>query len=157
MSDFFDLHRKIADAKTPIAGFAGAVKLYDEDPDIRSLTSPTVWVSFAGGIARLKAFDGAQIVWLAGSGMATRADADITLSARDAEWQFFPTLTANRSISLPLVADKNKPFYIVRDAVSPGSGTLNVGGIKTMPASTRAVVEVRFDGTAFRQVRYSTL
>lgn len=160
--DLFKLQRQLVKpnaaelgARNRESGLLSTVGFYAEDPDIRSLTAPTAWINLAE--LRLKVFDGAQIIHMDGSGIAVRGDADVTLTARDAEWQFFPTLTANRTVFLPSMADKNQPFYIVRDAVTPGAFTLNVGGIKTIPANTRARVEVRFDGSIFRQTDYATL
>lgn len=71
--------------------------------------------------------------------------------------RFSTTLTANRTVTLsPTGASRGQVVKIVRTGL--GAFTLNVGpGLKTIPASTRATVEVAFDGSAWVLTGYSLL
>lgn len=88
---------------------------------------------------------------------ADRGDASVTLTAASEPVQrFATTLTANRTVTLPTSGVYNGlTFRVVR--TGQGSGTLAVGGLKTIPADTAAFVEVMHDGTAWRLVGYGAL
>lgn len=85
---------------------------------------------------------------------ADRGDADVTLISTDAETQIFNTpLTANRTVNLPASnVRKGDRFRIVRTGT--GAFTLNVGGVKTIPASTAATVDVQHNGTVWQLAGY---
>jgi len=87
-----------------------------------------------------------------------RGDASVTLVAGvDNEVQRFATaLTANRTVTLSSTnAYNGRKFRVVRTGL--GAFTLDVGGLKTIPASTAAFVEVMHDGAAWRLTGYGTL
>jgi hypothetical protein len=88
---------------------------------------------------------------------ADRGDASVTLTMTDAFIQrFATTLTANRTVTLPTTGVYNgATFRVVRTGL--GAFTLNVGGLKTIPSSTAAFVEVTHDGTAWRLTGYGVL
>jgi hypothetical protein len=74
-----------------------------------------------------------------------RGDADITLvPGVDFETQYFRSpLTANRLVTLSTKNVRNgSRFRVVREGL--GAGTLDVGGLKTIPAATRAFVEIQY-------------
>lgn len=83
-----------------------------------------------------------------------RGDANVTLTSIEAETQIFATtLTANRTVTLPASnVRKGDKFRIVRTGL--GSFTLAVGGVKTIPASTAATVDVQHNGTAWQLAGY---
>lgn len=85
-----------------------------------------------------------------------RGDANVTLVAgADLNVQRFATvLTANRTVTLGFGANGSW-FQVVRTGL--GAFTLDVGGLKTIPISTAAMVEVVHDGTAWRLSDYSPL
>lgn len=61
------------------------------------------------------------------------------------------TLTANRTIALS--TDNVMPgmrFKVCRQATTPGAFTLAVGGLKTLAANTNGIVEVMYDGAAWK-------
>lgn len=73
----------------------------------------------------------------------------------DAEIQRWATdLTANRTVTLS-GGFPGATFRVVRTGL--GAFTLNVGGLKTIPAATAAFVEVAHDGTAWRLTGYGLL
>jgi len=83
-------------------------------------------------------------------------DTDLVLTLSDNKFQRYGTaLTANRTVTLPTPAYEGAEFYIVRNA--GGAFTLDVGGLKTIPASTLATVHVNYMGGAWRLVGYSLL
>ncbi len=70
--------------------------------------------------------------------------------------RYASTLTANRTVTLPTANVFNGArFRVFRTGL--GAFTLNVGGLKTIPASTAAFVDVEHDGTAWRLTGYGTL
>jgi hypothetical protein len=75
----------------------------------------------------------------------------------DAPVQMFSTtFTANGTIVLPTVGMQNgTKFRIVRTGL--GAFTLDVGGLKTLPAGTAAWCEVAHDGAAWKLIGYGTL
>lgn len=86
---------------------------------------------------------------------ADRGDASVTLTfPTDEEVQrFATTLTANRAVTLTTTnCLPGATFWVVRTGL--GAFTLNVGGLKTIPASTAATVVVTFDGVAWRFAAY---
>ena len=85
-----------------------------------------------------------------------RGDANVTLVAgTDLNVQRFATaLGANRTVTLGFGANGSW-FRIVRTGL--GAFTLDVGGLKTIPSATAAVVEVTHDGGAWRLTDYSPL
>jgi hypothetical protein len=84
-----------------------------------------------------------------------RGDANVTLVAGDLEVQRFATaLTANRTVTLSATGAGSK-FRIVRTGL--GAFTLDVGGLKTIPAGTAAFVDVAHDGTNWRLTAYGVL
>lgn len=85
-----------------------------------------------------------------------RGDTDVTLNAgTDLEVQLFATaLTNNRTITLG-TGYPGAQFTIVRSGL--GAFTLNVGGLKTLPAGTAAWCDVGHDGSAWILKRYGTL
>lgn len=89
---------------------------------------------------------------------ADRGDAAVTLvPGQDNTVQRFATnLTANRVVTLNATkAVKDDWFRVVRTGL--GAFTLDVGGLKVIPAGTAAFVDVMFDGAAWRLVGYGTL
>jgi hypothetical protein len=89
---------------------------------------------------------------------ADRGDAGATLTAGgDFQVQLFATaLTANRSISLPTTtAVQGDKFRIVRTGL--GAFTLSIAGLKVIPASTAAFVDVEYNGTAWIYTGYGAL
>lgn len=87
-----------------------------------------------------------------------RGDADFTIPAKETApiQRFDTTLTANRTVTLPTAGNYNgRWFKIVRRGL--GAFTLNVGGLKTIPASTAAAVEVTHDGSAWDLTGYEVL
>lgn len=91
---------------------------------------------------------------------ANRGDADVTLTVYgDAKVQRFTSaLTANRTVTLPTTeVYDGAVFRIVRTGL--GAFTLDVGGLKTIPSSTAAFVEVTYNGlsTAWILTGYGTL
>ena len=87
---------------------------------------------------------------------ADRGDTSLTLNAgTDVRVQRFATaLTGNRTITLGTGANGSE-FRIVRTGL--GAFTLDVGGLKTIPAGTAAYVLVGHDGTAWRLTGYGVL
>jgi Endopolygalacturonase len=71
--------------------------------------------------------------------------------------RFASTLTANRTVTLPATAYDGARFRIVRTGL--GAFTLDVGGLKTIPAATAAFVDVEWDGvgSAWRLTGYGLL
>jgi hypothetical protein len=89
---------------------------------------------------------------------ADRGDANVTLQAGlDAPEQRFATvLTANRTVTLSSTdAWNGAQFRITRTGL--GAFTLDVGGLKVIPAGTAAFVDVEYDGNAWRLTAYGTL
>lgn len=87
-----------------------------------------------------------------------RGDSDYTLVVgKDSPTQFWATeLTSHRRVVLSAEGAVNGDgFRIVR--TGRGAFSLDVGGLKTIPASTAAFVDVAFDGTAWRMTGYGTL
>jgi hypothetical protein len=87
-----------------------------------------------------------------------RGDASQTLTAgTDKQIQRWATaLTANRTVTLSTTGAVNgDTFRVVRTGL--GAFTLDVGGLKTIPSSTAAFVDVAYDGTAWRLTGYGTL
>lgn len=63
------------------------------------------------------------------------------------------TLTANRVVTLSTAnASNGSKFRIVRTGL--GAFTLDVGGLQTIPASTAAIVDVEYDGAAWKLTNY---
>jgi hypothetical protein len=75
-------------------------------------------------------------------------NADLTLNPGNQEMQLFQTtLTANRTVTLNTSgAKRGDRFVIIRSGL--GAFTLNVGGLVTIPASTKARVEVSWDANS---------
>lgn len=91
---------------------------------------------------------------------ADRGDTSVTLIVgEDEETQRFATaLTVNRTVTLNTGSSRVFPgatFTIVRTGL--GAFTLNVGGLKTIPADTAATVTVVWDGAAWRLKSYNLL
>ena len=87
-----------------------------------------------------------------------RGDASQTLVVgTDAPTQrWATTLTANRTVTLSTTGAANGDhFRIVRTGL--GVFTLDVGGLKTIPMTTAAFVDVEFDGSAWRLTGYGAL
>lgn len=87
---------------------------------------------------------------------ADRGDANVTLNAgTDVPIQRFATaLSANRTVTLGTGAN-GAWFTVTRTGL--GAFTLDVGGLKTIPNSTAAFVDVAHNGSAWVLVRYGTL
>lgn len=87
---------------------------------------------------------------------ADRGDANVTLNAgTDVPVQRFATaLGANRTVTLGTGANGSF-FRVVRTGL--GAFTLDVGGLKTIPNSTAAFVDVHHDGAAWRLTAYGVL
>src|SRR2546427_10869559 len=84
-----------------------------------------------------------------------RGDASITLTAADLPIQrFMSPLTQNRSVSLA-AGGAGTGFTIVRTGL--GVGTLDVGGLVTIPANTAAFADVGNTGAGWVLVRYAPL
>lgn len=89
---------------------------------------------------------------------ADRGDASITLVADVDEYEqrFDTVLTGNKTITLSSAnAYAGCRFKIVRTGL--GAFTLNVGGLKTIPSATAAVVEVTHNGAAWKLSGYQLL
>lgn len=93
-----------------------------------------------------------------------RGDNNLTLTLLDDQTintyvnqRWATNLTANRTVTLPVARFWNGARYrIIRTGL--GAFTLDVGpGVKVIPNSTAAVVEVMCDGTAWRLINYSLL
>lgn len=87
-----------------------------------------------------------------------RGDNDVTLTpALNEHVQTFATpLTANRTVTLSTTGGVNGDhFRIVRTGL--GAFTLNVGGLKTIPAGTAAFVDVLFNGAGWVLIGYGLL
>lgn len=88
-----------------------------------------------------------------------RGDASVTLvPGTDHEEQpFRSTLTANRTVTLSTTGALNgHRFRVTRNAVTPGNFTLDIGGLKTIPANTNGKVEVIYDGSAWQLADFVT-
>lgn len=162
-SVFVERHARLAkpdaaelDARNRESGFSGVIYVYDADPPIENLPGPTTWLTTAG-YTRLKGYDGTRIVGLNG-GVQSRGDESVTLTLDDAYQQFFSTaLTANRTVTLPSTVEHDRRFRITLDAAAPGAFTLAIGGLKTIPASTRAFVDVVGVDSTWRLSAYGLL
>lgn len=87
-----------------------------------------------------------------------QGDVSVTLRVgRDAEVDLFASsLTANRTVTLDTVsAYSGAKFRIVRTGL--GAFTLDVGGLKTIPISTVAFVDVQYESGAWKLSGYGTL
>lgn len=116
------------------------------------------WEADAGDIVNSFGGGALQISNAQASISGDRGDNDVSPLAHQATVQrFATTLTANRTVTLPSSGvQAGQTFKIVRTGL--GAFTLNVGpGIKTIPASTAASVDVMYDGTAWRLTAYGTL
>lgn len=92
------------------------------------------------------------------SGMQTAGDEDLTLVVGQdlPVVRFNMPLTANRQVTLDIGnAYPGARFRIVRDESS--AYELDVDGLKTIPSSTPAFVEVEYDGNAWRLIAYGAL
>lgn len=87
---------------------------------------------------------------------ADRGDVNFTLNAdQDVNIQRVTTaLTANRTVTLG-TGFAGAWFRVVRSGL--GAFTLDVGGLKTIPISTAAIVEVGHDGTGWSLTLYAPL
>lgn len=85
-----------------------------------------------------------------------RGDANVTLNAdQDVPIQRFASaLTANRTVTLG-TGFAGAWFRVVRSGL--GAFTLDVGGLKTIPNSTAAFVEVGHDGSGWSLTAYGVL
>lgn len=85
-----------------------------------------------------------------------RGDANVTLDPQnDLEVQRFATeLTANRTVTLA-GGFAGAKFRVVRTGL--GAFTLDVGGLKTLPASTAAWADVGHDGSGWILTGYGVL
>lgn len=79
----------------------------------------------------------------------------LTLGTDNQEQEWYTALTANRTITLAASGDEFQRFKIYR--TGGGAFTLDVGGLKTIPASINAVVEVEYRGGSWHLVDYYTL
>jgi hypothetical protein len=97
--------------------------------------------------------------WDANGGTSgDRGDASITVDVGvDEETQLFETtLTANRAVTLnSTTAYEGARFRVVRTGL--GAFTLSVGGLKTIPNSTAAFVDVVYTGSTWKLAGYGTL
>lgn len=105
-----------------------------------SITTHNAWLSEYAGIS------------------ATQGDANRTLtvgsSYKTSLWA--TALTANRTVTLSTTnAKQGDEFEVVRTGL--GAFTLDVGGLKTIPNSTAAVVRTKFNGTAWLLTGYELL
>lgn len=120
-----------------------------------NVTSGLRLSAFSGNNPRVENNNGWNIAGVSGD----RGDTSPTFTVgTDQEVQRFATaLTANRTITLASAntAVNGNRFRVVRTGL--GAFTLDVGGVKTIPAGTAAFVDVAYDGTAWRLVAYGTL
>lgn len=89
---------------------------------------------------------------------ADRGDNSVTLTVgTDTPIQLFnTTLTNNRTVTLSTTNAVNGDWFrIVRNGL--GAKTLDVGGLKVIPNSTAAFVDVMFNGTSWVLTGYGTL
>jgi len=86
-----------------------------------------------------------------------RGDAAVTLTplVDEGTQRFATTLTANRVVTLATGDFAGARFRVVRTGL--GAFTLDVGGLKTIAASTAAFVDVQHNGTAWFLTGYGTL
>jgi hypothetical protein len=90
--------------------------------------------------------------------IANQGDNDATLTALASSpvQRFTVALTANRAVTLSATnAHRGAKFRIVRSGL--GDGTLDVGGLVTIPARTAAMVDTEHDGSGWRLTAYSVL
>ena len=79
----------------------------------------------------------------------------LTLGTDNQGQEWNTELTANRTITLALSGGDYQRFTIYR--TGGGAFTLDVGGIKTIPASINAVVEVEYRSSAWHLINFYTL
>lgn len=87
-----------------------------------------------------------------------RGDTNVSLTVGLSELvqRFASALTANRTVTLTATnAAKGARFRVVRSGL--GAFTLDVGGLKTIPAGTAAIVDVEYNGSAWVLTGYSPL
>ena len=85
-------------------------------------------------------------------------DADVTLTegVSSPYQRYATTLTVSRRVTLDTTGAINgDSFRIIRTGL--GAFILDVGGLKNIPSSTAAFVDVSFDGTAWILTGYGTL
>lgn len=86
------------------------------------------------------------------------ANATLTLGSDEEVQRYDTTLTANRTVTLATTAAaivQAGRFRVVRTGL--GAFTLDVGGLKSIPASTAAWVEVIYSAGAWKLAGYGTL
>ena len=79
----------------------------------------------------------------------------LTLGTDNGSHEWYTALTANRTITLAASGDDYSRFTIYRTA--GGAFTLDVGGLKTIPANINAVVEVEYRDGTWYLIDYYTL
>lgn len=129
----------------------------------RALRFPTPTIEqkvYNKGTRSIERWDGAAwvIEYTEPRVSADRGDQSVVLVfAVDEPTQRFATnLSVNRVVTLSATnATNGAKFRIVRTGL--GAFTLDVGGLKTIPNSTAAFVEVQHDGVAWRLVGYGVL
>lgn len=85
-------------------------------------------------------------------------DATITWGTSHSVHNWNTSLSSNRTVTIANGTADGKErnrFTIYR--TGGGAFTLDVGGIRTIPASVNAVIVVEFDGTSWLEVAYTTL
>lgn len=139
------------------SGLGSVIYVFDRDPPTENLSTPVTWATISSGIPRLKSFDGTRMV-SANGGSRSWGNEDVAITLDDAYQHFFSTtLTANRTLTLPPIVEHDRRFRITLDATSPGAFTLAVGTLKTIPASTRAFVDVVGVDGSWRLSAYGVL
>jgi hypothetical protein len=132
-------------------------------PDVTMLLGNIANIGGGTGVSLLQSATATHVhqtdnSWSPTSGVSANVgDANKTLVMTDDQVQRFATaLTANRTVTLPTVGVyKGAKFRVVRTGL--GAFTLDVGGLKTIPNTTAAFVDVEYDGSAWRLTGYGTL
>lgn len=84
------------------------------------------------------------------------ADKTLTVGTDPIVQEWNTALTANRTVTLSVVnARVNSRFHIYR--TGGGAFTLDVGGLKTIPASVNALAIVKYDGNSWKLESYTNL
>lgn len=97
-----------------------------------------------------------QMIVTSACGNLPDADTTLTVGVNFPVVRFTNALAANRTITLSATGAKSGDrFRIVRTGL--GAFTMDVGGLKTIPAATAAFVDVEHDGTAWRLTGYGLL
>jgi hypothetical protein len=92
------------------------------------------------------------------NGVNSVGDASITLTAmvNMPTQRYATTLTANRTVTLSATNAWQGAWFEIINTQAAATYTIDVGGLKTIPAATPATVKVVFNGTAWQLAGYHT-